>query len=55
MRKMYLFSEPITYVIPSKDIVPPEEVDVLDISPATVCRESFSGLYYKAKVINKGT
>lgn len=41
-------------IVPSKDVVPPEDVDVLDIKRDTVCRVSYSGMYYKAKIIQQG-
>lgn len=41
-------------VVPSKDIIPPEGVDVLDVNAGYVCRVSYSGRFYKAKVIDRG-
>ena len=41
-------------VVSAKDVVPPEEVDILDVVPGTVCRASYSGQYYKARIIECG-
>ncbi len=41
-------------MVPSKDIIPPEGVDVLDVNAGYVCRVSYSGRFYKAKVIDRG-
>ena len=41
-------------VVHSKTIVPPEGFDILDINVGSVCRVSFDGKFYKARVIDYG-
>ena len=49
-------SDPDLYdVVSAKLVVPPEEVEILDVIAGTVCRVSYSGQYFKAEVLDKGT
>lgn len=41
-------------VVPSKLVVPPEDTNILEVSPGTVCRVAYSGQFYKARVIECG-
>lgn len=41
-------------VVASKSVVPPDGVDILDVSINTECRVSFSGQFYKARVVDYG-
>ena len=41
-------------VVSSKMVVPPDEVDILEVAPGTVCKVAFGGSYYKAKVLGVG-
>ena len=41
-------------VVPSKAVVPPEGTNVLDLDSGAICRVAFSGLFYRAKVIESG-
>lgn len=41
-------------VVAAKLVVPPEEVNILDVTPEMVCRVSYSGEFYKAQVIDRG-
>lgn len=41
--------------LPAKSIVPPDDMDVLDIQPSTsICRAAFEGRFYTVKIIAKG-
>lgn len=40
--------------VPAKEIVPPEESDVLDIKPGSTCRVVYYSKFYKAKVLKIG-
>ena len=41
-------------VVPSKSVVPPENINIADVNPGTVCRVAYSGQFYKAKVLQCG-
>ena len=41
-------------VVPSKSVVPPENTNIIDVKPGSVCRVAYSGQFYKAKVIQCG-
>lgn len=41
-------------VVPSKNIVPPEDMEILDVAPGTICRAAYSGQFYKAKIVDRG-
>ena len=41
-------------VVSSKMVVPPDEIDILDVTPGAVCKVAFHGSYYKAKVLEVG-
>lgn len=41
-------------VVHSKAIVPPKEFDILDIRVESICRVSFDGKFYKARVMGYG-
>ena len=41
-------------VVNSKLVVPPDGIDILDVVPSSVCKVAYSGLYYKAKVLETG-
>lgn len=52
----WLEEEDVFYdVVSSKDVVPPEGVDILDVISGTKCRVSYKGQYYKAEVLQHGT
>ena len=37
-----------------KMVVPPDEMDILQITLGTVCKVAFGGSYYKAKMLEVG-
>ena len=41
-------------VVPSKAVVPPDGINILDVDAGAFCRVAFSGQYYRAKVIDSG-
>ena len=41
-------------VVNSKMVVPPDEVDILEVTSGTFCKVAFGGSYYKAKVLEVG-
>ena len=41
-------------VVQSKCVVPPEEIDILDIVPGTVCKVAFTGEYFRANIVQLG-
>ena len=41
-------------VVASKNVVPPENKSIFDVTPGTVCRVFFNAQYYRAKVIETG-
>lgn len=41
-------------IIQSKNIVPPDGQDVLDVQPEALCRTCYEGRFYKVKVIARG-
>ena len=41
-------------VVSSKEVIPPEDVDILDVNPGCICRVSYMGSYYKAKIMERG-
>ena len=41
-------------VVSTKMVVPPDEIDILDVTPEAVCKVAFGGSYYKAKVLEVG-
>lgn len=41
-------------VVPSKTVVPPEGIDMLNLGVDMICRASFNGQIYRAKVVDYG-
>ena len=41
-------------VVNSKLVVPPDDVDILGVTPGTICKVAYGGSYYKAKVLQIG-
>ena len=41
-------------VVHSKSVVPPDDMNILDIIPGVVCKVAYSGQFYQAKVIAVG-
>ena len=41
-------------VVSSKMVVPPDEMDILEVTPGTVCKVAFGGSFYKAKMLEVG-
>ena len=41
-------------VVPSKAVVPPDGINILDVDMGAICRVAFGGQYYRAKVIETG-
>ena len=41
-------------VVSAKSVVPPEDVETLDVTEGMICRVFFSGQYFKAKIVDKG-
>ena len=41
-------------IVPSKLVVPPEDLTILDVNPGMVCRVSHNGQFYPAKIIERG-
>jgi len=44
----------LTDVVAAKDVVPPEDTDILDVSAGMICRVSFSSKFYAARVVKSG-
>ena len=42
-------------VIAAKDVVPPEDCDILDVTPGMICRIMFNSKFYAAKVVTSGS
>ena len=42
------------HVVSSKLVVPPGDVDILGVTPGTICKVTYGGSYYKAKVLQIG-
>ena len=41
-------------VIAAKELVPPEDSDILDVEPGMLCRVMYQSKFYPAKVIESG-
>ena len=41
-------------IVPSKLVVPPDDLTILDVKPGMVCRVSHSGQFYSAKIVGCG-
>ena len=41
-------------VIQAKNIVPPDDMDILDVKPGVTCRTSYEGRCYKVKIVARG-
>ena len=42
-------------MVNSKGVVPAGDVDILEVTPGTICKVAYSGCFYKAKVLQIGT
>ena len=41
-------------VIQAKNIIPPDDLDILDVKPEVLCRTSYEGRFYKVKIVARG-
>ena len=41
-------------VVAAKEVVPPEDTDILDVSAGMICRVSYSSKFYAARVMKSG-
>ena len=41
-------------IVPSKLVVPPDDLTILDVKPGMVCRVSHNGQFYSAKIVRCG-
>ena len=41
-------------IVPSKLVVPPDDLTILDVKPGMVCRVSHNGQFHSAKIVRCG-